>query len=153
TVPIFIGRDSELDRLVGILKKRNKGALFVGGENGSGKTSTVYSALDSLEKKVLVVPLNHLFLYKNSNGSDLTLELTRQLVRSLYLAVEKELFLSFWLPQELKSLHNDVNLKSLIKKENQTDTRKREFNGKISLSVNPNLFKTIVKLTPAILFS
>lgn len=67
TKPLFVGRSQELDRIKTFIRSKRQGALFIGGENGSGKTSTVLKALDDLEGEIYDLRLNYIFLEGDDN--------------------------------------------------------------------------------------
>lgn len=82
--PIFVGRLEETNRLSGLISKRRHGAFFIGGNYGSGKTSTAYKSVYSQNgSDPIVVPITHLLLNAKSEDEDLVYETIRQMIRSL----------------------------------------------------------------------
>jgi len=127
--PVFVGRTKYKERIKSFLTKDNNGSLFIGGDRGSGKTSTVLASLcESFdENRVIVVQAKYVFLSGSSNPAtekeDYILELIKTLARSLEYAWNwKFLFSRDFLSQykvrgKIIQLKKDVNAKISTKRE------------------------------------
>lgn len=107
--PIFVGRDKEISRIISFIKSNRQGALFIGGENGSGKTNTVFKALSEIDIKFKLIRINHVFLEGKDNKST-TKSLIKQLIRALY----DQLPTKCQRDKEIKLLYDDINATKIL---------------------------------------
>lgn len=85
-LPIFSGRETELSRLENFLSSNRRGAIFIAGENGSGKTSTVAKLLSGRED-LYILAINYIHLEGDDSKETVT-SLIKQLIRALHLSLE-----------------------------------------------------------------
>lgn len=138
-LPIFAGKENELNRLTGILKKGKNGVIFIGGDRGAGKTSLARKALHEAKKhrKIVTIPINHLLLDPKASDNDLVYETIRQMVRSAYRISSLNKHTA------LEKLNNDIKLTRILRSKDETEEKVQKIQASIDTRIDFTYLKKI----------
>jgi hypothetical protein len=131
----FIGRQTELARLISVLRHRGSATVLISGHRGVGKTTLVDQALKQCKTDALVVRLSLPHIYPGSTGTkDIRGQVLRSLARSLYFTIKeskvgkdlKERSRQLYQKTYLRELHEQGQLDSLKAAEQQQSVSAQE---------------------------